>query len=161
MIQRISIRIRGYQFSVKAPYQLEEPMGEAEVCQLNDLRADNIRNNMTKPVVDAIAALPPDSMLSPAELLALQAKITAYDNTYALQLKHQARPRVGQIEAEARVIAEERLDAQLREAGLAVPAEEYTKLLAEMIQLESVQQLARERLAAKRSVVAGTLEDLL
>lgn len=160
-MNRVTIRIRGYQFSVKAPYSEGDPMGEAEVLQLNDLRADNIRNNMTKPVLEEIASLPADAMLSPAQVLVLQAKITAYDDKYALQLKHQARPRVGQIEAEAKAIAEERLDTQLREVGLAVPAEEYAVMLREMIALESVQTLARERVQTKRQVLSGSLEDLL
>lgn len=161
MSQIVVVRIRGYQFSISAPYAEGQKMGEAEVQQLNDLRADNIRNNLTKPVLDALATLPPEGMLSPDQLAELQEKITAYDKNYSLQLKHQARPRVGQIEAEARVIAEERLDAQLRSSGLLPEAVDYPAMLAEFIALDTVQALARERVAAKRQVVSTNLADLL
>lgn len=157
----VQVRIRGYQFTLSAPYAVGQRMGEAEVQQLNDLRADNIRNNLTKPVVEEISKLQPGAMLSPEALASLQARVSDYDSKYQLQLKHQARPRVGQIEAEARLIAEERLDAQLREAGLDAASVDYPGLLAEMISVPTVQELARERVQAKAQVLQHNLGDLL
>lgn len=157
----VTVRIRGYSFSIRAPYAEGQRMGEAEVQQLNDLRADNIRNNMTKPVLDAIGQLIPGEMLSPAKLAELQATISNYDEKYHLQLKHMARPRVGAIEAEARLIAEERLEADVRKNGLEPSEAELAKWLAEYISLPEVQELARARVMAKQQVLKRDLGDLL
>lgn len=157
----VTIRVRGYSFSVSAPYSPGQPLGEAEALHLNDLRADNIRNNLTKPVLDAIGALAPGQLLAPATLAELQAKFTTYDAGYRLQLKHQARPRVGAIEAEARAIAEERLEAQIRQSGQAPDQATYERWLEDFIALPEVQELARRQLVAKQRVITGTLEDLL
>lgn len=157
----VIIRIRGYQFQVSAPYSEGGRMGEVEVQQLNDLRADNIRNNVTKVVVDAMALLPEASMLSPETLAELQAKISTYDSRYCLQLKHLARPRVGLIEAEAKAIAEERLEAELRQSGQVPGDVDYPRLLADTMALPQVQALARDRVQAKSQVFQHNLGDLL
>ncbi len=161
--ETLQITIKGYQFTLRAPYSPGQRLGEAEAGHLNDLRADNIRDNMTRLVTDAKAGLESGKMLSPEALVELQEKITAYDAKYALQIKHQARPRVGRIEAQARLIAELRLDEQLRKQGLAPdsPGINYEQLIEQFISLPEVQEAARVQVLAKAEAVSGVLESLL
>lgn len=158
----VQIRIRGYQFSVTAPYRRGDPLGEAEVVHLNDLRADNVRNNISKIVLDAIAGLTDGAMLSAEVVAELQATITKYDSRYHLQLKHQAKPRLGVIETEARAIAEARLDEELRRQGIvALTDAEYERVVEQYMALNEIQELARQRVTTKAAVAKQSLESLL
>lgn len=157
----ITVRIRQYAFSISAPYVKGQKMTEVEVQVLNNLRADNIRNNVSRPVLDAIAGLAPGQLLSPGQLAELQAVISKYDSTYHFKLKHEPRARLGALDAQARLVAEERLEVQVRAQGLELTQATREAAIAEFIGLPEVQEEARKRVSVKQSVARDSLEDLL
>lgn len=157
----ITVRIRQYSFQVSAPYAKGQRLGEVEVQVLNDLRADNIRNNVTKPVLDAIAALAPGAMLSPEQVAGLQATITHYDSRYNFKLKHEPKPRLSALDLATRAVAEEWLEAQIRSQGLEPGEAEREEAIRRFSELAEIQTEARRRVSVRQQVAAAGLEDLL
>lgn len=153
-------RIKGYTFTISEPFQSGTIITKGEAQALNDLRVENIANNLRKLVNDQVALLAPGAQLSETVLAELQAKFTEYDQNYRFLEKHVPRPRLGDIEEEARALARERAEEQARQAGQVLTEEELEALGAEMEKLPAIREEARERVAAKRRVLAEAIEDL-
>lgn len=157
MSRVVTVRIKGYQFHISAPYSEGQRLGEAEALHLNDLRADNVRNNLKKLVDDACAMLRQGELLDTSTLAELQAQITRYDANYSLQLKHQAKPRIGMIELEALAIAEAKLEEELRKPGAAELAPRDKEIIIRQYAgLPEVLELARARISARREALSLT-----
>lgn len=156
----MQIRIKGYTFQLSAPFVEGTVLTKAEAQALNDLRAENIQNNIRRMISDATARLPEGELLPQAELDELQSKLTQYDLSYQFVEKHQPRPRIGDIEAEARAVAKERAEAELRQLGTEAGEGELEQMISEMERLPAVLEEARQRVSARRLAIAGSLSDL-
>lgn len=156
----ITVRIRQYAFQISAPYAIGTKLAEVEVQVLNDLRADNIRNNMTKPVLDAIAGLPAGALLPPEAIAELQAVVTKYDQGYSLRLKHTPRPREGALDVAVRQVAEEWLETQCRAQAIDPSPEEREAAIQSFMALPEIQAEARKRLTVRQQIAKHSLEDL-
>jgi hypothetical protein len=79
----MKIRIRQYAFEISTPYSSGHVLTDLEAQALNALRAENIRNNMSKVVQRELNCLGEGEAL-PSEVLAdLTARITNYDKVYS------------------------------------------------------------------------------
>lgn len=157
----MKIRIRQYEFDIAEPFVKGSVLSPGEAQALNGLRAENIRNNMSKPVLLAVSMLLPGELLDPATLSELQDKIARYDSGYQFPLRFESSKKRGAIELEARALAEAEVETQLRRAGVEVSEEEKEKLVVEMELTPAIQGEARKRVQARQQVAKETLESLL
>lgn len=156
----MQIRIQGYQFEVSEPYEPGQAINLGEAQALNQLRSENIMDNLRKVVRERQDLLPPGHLLSQLDLAELQAIISRYDSVYQFAEKHRPRPKLGAIETEARRVAQERAEAQVRQLGRDASAAEIEARVVALLADPSIQDEARRRVAAQRRVV-GSLADLL
>lgn len=153
-------RIKGYTFTLSEPFQAGTVITKGEAQALNDLRVENIANNLRKLVNDELALLPEGTMIAQHRLDEIQARIGEYDRGYQFLEKHTPRDRPGDIEREARAIAQDRVEQQVRAAEASLSEEQLEAAVAEMEKLPSVREEARERVAARRRGLAESLADL-
>jgi hypothetical protein len=156
----VKIRIRHYTFQLRDRYAAGHVVTAGEAQALNQQLAENIRNNIDRLVVDAIAGLQPGQLLSAAAQAELQERIALYELNYQFQARHIPR-RTGPIEAEAMAIATERAleGARFRgepEDGPAIDAE-----ITAWLEDPEVQALARTRVGERERLATVGLEELL
>ncbi len=157
----MKIRIKQYHFEVSEPFQPGHRLNEAEAQALNGLRAEHIRDNVSKVVSKALAESQDGALLSPKALEEVSRAIAQYDSRYNFIFKHEPRAKRGLLESVVRGLAEEWVEVQLRQQDLTLSEEDREKLILQTEQLEPIQTAARERLAVQQSVARETLEDLL
>lgn len=112
-----SITIQGVVFDVSAPYAEGHTVTEAEAKALNQVRAENIRNNMAKQVK---AAKEQHGEELPSNVLNdLASQIAEYDRDYEFTLASVGGGRQTRdpVEAEARKIAKASIAASLKAQG--------------------------------------------
>lgn len=155
-------RIKGYTFQISEPFQAGTVLTKGEAQALNDLRVENISNNLRKLVAEATAELPDGQLLPTGTLTELQARITKYDLGYQFAEKMASRPRRGDIELTTREVAEELVQARLRQAGIEMSSDDpgLETAIREAEGLPQVLEEARARVTARRSATSGALEDL-
>src|SRR5258706_10941509 len=78
----MQISIKQHAFSVRGPYSEGTRLTKAEAQALNGLRAENIRNNVFKLVMEALGTADPGQVLPASSHQELQEKITEYDLKY-------------------------------------------------------------------------------
>jgi len=155
----MKIRIRQYTFDLRDRYTPGHCCTAGEAQALNQQLAENIRNNIDRLVVDAVAVLPPGQLLSLEAQQALQARISEYESRYEFQTRHISR-RNGPIESTVEEICRARAEQQLRAEGRDEVEDEVVRLMAEFQTLPEVQEEAR-RLVATREQLAREAADLL
>ena len=153
-------RIKGYTFTISEPFQPGCVITKGEAQALNNLRVENIANSLRDRVDEAVAQLAPGEILSQATLDSIQARITAYDIAYQFLEKHQPRVRLGDIEAAAREVARERVEAAQRAQELQLSEEELEAQVLANEGLPAVLEEARVRVAARRKALTESLSDL-
>lgn len=159
----MQITIRQHSFNVRGPYAEGTILTKAEAQALNGLRAENIRNNMAKLVLEYLAQIEPGRVLPAEAMQELQGKITDYDLRYQFTLKHESRQGQGQspIDAEILLVATEATEAMMRRTGKVLSANEFELSLAATTAQPEIQAEARRRLALANQAAAKALEDLL
>lgn len=160
----LSIRLKHYQFIVTSPFAEGTVLTQAEAEALNALRAENIRAVANK-LLGQIVPQGAGDLLTPVQLADLQARITEYDHKYSFPLKHRPRQRQSDIDAEARQIAEERYDSEVRQLGwidarIKHPTMTKEEIIVTYSALPAVQEEARRRVAERARIVIEGLEDL-
>lgn len=128
-----NITIAGVDFQVKAPYKAGHPLNEAEASQLNQVFAENVRNNVAGKIKAAKEAfLKTDGATEDAfsidtymvageeegSSVTLRSSLQDYADNYefGIRVARNSEP-VDPVEREARVIAREMLNTQLKAAG--------------------------------------------
>lgn len=152
-------RLKGYTFTLSEPFREGTVITKGEAQALNGLRTENLANNLRKLVNEAIAELAEGEQISEARLGEIQAKISLADQNYQFLERSSLRLKVGDIEQEARAIAQERVEAAYRAREEELD-DEFERLVALQEQLPAVREEARERVAARRSALAESLSDL-
>jgi len=156
----MQISIRQHSFTIRSPFSEGTVITKAEAQALNGLRAENIRNNMAKLAAGVFEGLPAGGVL-PVEIQAeLQRQVTEYDLGYQFGLKPEPRGK-NPIEAEALVVATERVEAGMRRSGVALSRVEYEAELVHQLASQEVQAEARRRVVVANQAAARALAELL
>lgn len=128
-----SILIQGVMFPVKAPYAEGHPLTAGEASQLNQVLAENLRNNFAGKVKDAKAAAYVEAnggkaedvtdaqlkgvTLDDAVIESLRAEFTEYAETYEFGVRRGGRI-MDPVEREINRMAEEAVKAAIKGKGI-------------------------------------------
>lgn len=117
MAETKQMTIQGVVVEVSQPYAAGHKITEAEAKALNQVRAENIGNNMRKAVRDALEAADGDTAAVQADI---QAKVTEYDGSYEFTLASVGggSTRLDPLTKECRAIARNFIAGKLKEAGI-------------------------------------------
>lgn len=151
-----NIRIRQYTFELTDVFATGHQITEAEAFALNTLRAENIRNNVSRKVLEEAEKLPYGTLLPVALLETLQSYITDYADTYQFALPTVVKNRVGALEREIQYVAEIAV-AQVME----VTDPGWDAALERAKGLPEIKEEARRRLEAKQAIAQSSIEELL
>ncbi len=157
----MQIRIRHYVFNLSEPYQPGTVLTAGEAQALNGLRAENIRNNVARAILDEVAALASGEMLPPETLQALQLVIDQYAAGYQFILRHEPRTRPGLIDREARELATDRVIEERRRTGEPTEGASVEAEIELLTRTSTIQDLARRRIAQRQAIAASAMEELL
>lgn len=157
-----SITIQGVEFTIATPYVAGHPITEAEAKALNQVRAENIRNNCAGLVKTAKG----EGEEVPAEAMEkLLADVAAYDAAYVFSLASVGggRKSVDPVESEARRLAKTAIAAKLAAAGRTLKSVDKDALdaaIAKLAESESIQKEAKRIVKARKESVSADLADL-
>lgn len=152
----ITIRIRQYAFQFPSRYREGTVLTIGEAKALNQLLAENIRNNVDQWVTKAEAELPVGELIPQAIHSALQNKIASYAMKYEFRAR-EAKNKPGLIEIEARELAEQ----EARQLGRGPDQEDWELVVTELMSLPKIQDEARHRAKAKREIAQQMLNELI
>ena len=149
------ITIHGYSFTLPMRYaNPDHAPTRGELDALEALRAENIRNNVSKWVTDAEQAA--GGLLDAQAQSALQERISEYESRYEFTPRQQVR-QLSAFEVELRECAEERIEA---EYGLVPGMAGFEERLKVLLASGALDQEARRRALARRAVAAAAIDDL-
>lgn len=157
-----TITIQGVEFEVAQPYAEGHTITEAEAKALNQVRAENIRNNTAKLVKDARG----EAEEVPADALEeLRRQIAEYDAAYEFTLASVGGGRKSSdpVEVEAQRMARAAITAQLKQAGRKVKDVDADKLAAAVAKLaesEAILKAAKAAVKQRNAVAENALEGL-
>lgn len=160
------ITVQGITVEVAAPYAEGHTVTEAEAAALNQVRAENIRNNTARLVKAAMKEAEVDKAddLSDEILGELISKIAEYDESYEFTMASVGggRAPADPVSKEAEKLARELIGAQLKANGKLVKdldPEAYKAAIATVAAKDEVREQAKarieERNAAAESALAG------
>lgn len=113
-----TMTIQGVVVEVSTPYEAGHQITEAEAKALNQVRAENVGNNLRKTITDMKEAAGGDVEAIKADV---QAMVTEYEASYEFTLASVgggSTSRLDPLTKEARSIARQFIAAKLREAGI-------------------------------------------
>lgn len=152
MSQTKAITIQGLEFEVSTPYTAGHVVTEAEAKALNQVRLENIRNNMASAVKEAKGE---GDTITEEVYASLKAKVGEYDAAYIFTLasvgggKRSTDP----VETEAKKLAKAAIAAKLAADGRTLKSVDPDKLAAAIAKLAESNEILKE---AKRIVKART-----
>jgi hypothetical protein len=150
-----TISIKSLEFEVSTPYVEGHAISAAEAKALNQVRAENIGNNMRKAVTDHV-----EGKEGAKSLAELQAEFAAYDRDYVFTLASAGGSKSTEtpLERETRSVAKAWLATKLKEAGTTAKAykekngADYVEnKILEVMANEEIVKLAKKNLAAKEA----------
>lgn len=114
------ITVQGIVVSVAAPYQAGHTITEAEAKALNQVRAENIANNVRKAITEMIEAAGGKDAITEEVKAQAQALVSEKDAGYEFTLASVGggREPVDPLTKECRAVAKAFLSAKLKEKGL-------------------------------------------
>lgn len=142
-----AITVQGIEVEVAQPYEAGHVITDAEAKALNQVRAENIRNNTASLVKKAKG----DAEEVPAEVLpALIAEIQAYDAAYVFTLASVGggRKAVDPVEVEANRMARSAITAKLKADGRKIKDVDADKLAAAIAKLAASDNILKAAKAA-------------
>ena len=159
-----TIVVQGVQVDVSTPYQPGHALTEAEAKALNQLRLENIRNNVA-PKVKELKDGREATELSQEELNKVTQIVQERDANYEFTMGggggggRTADP----LEKELRSLAREIVSGKIREKGYKikdVPKEKVESLMEQVMGNEDVQKMAQKRLKEKQKIADASAADL-
>jgi len=150
------VTIQGDSFEITAPYAEGHTVTEAEAKALNQLRAENIRNNVASRIRKAEEK---------GEALDKTALVADYDSTYEFTLSTASAGgsrTLDPVEREARRIAREVIHAKIKEGGFAVKTyreenpEKYESLIEQVASAEETVKRAKKAVDEKNKLASAT-----
>lgn len=154
------ITISGKTFAVSQPFSAGHVLTEGEAKALNQVRAENIRNNMASSVKTAFGDAPTEE-LSPETI----SKVVAdYDAQYVFTVGSVGTKRTTDpLEAEAIRLARTLLSDALKTKGIAlskVPEEARNTKIAEIAARPGVIAQAKKNLESRKKMAESVLDGL-
>lgn len=160
-----TITVQGVSVDVKAPYEAGQTITEAEAKALNQVRAENVRNNTAKAVKELLEAANGDVAAVQSQA---QALIAEYDAAYEFTLASVGggRKPADPLEKEARNIARDFIVGKIKDAGMT--QKEYLEKNGEDAIKAKIEELsehpkiieAAKKALAQRQKMADSLADL-
>lgn len=157
--------IQGIEFQVPQPYAAEHVMTGPEAVALNQVFAENMRNNFAPRVKKAIEEAPEKSALN-VDLVKLQKDFLGYCKIYEFGVRRtRSTAPSDPVEAEALTLAIGVIKAAARAAGqkaLLADKDAINDLAKKLIERDpQYRESAVKRIEAQRAVGAQALEDLM
>ncbi len=146
--------IAGHEFTISQPYDEGHTLTAVEAKVLNQVRSENIANNMRKAVKDAEAE---------GTLDAVATKVAEYDAeyTFAMPSTGAARRVVDPVEREARKLARDAIRAQLAKDGRKIKdidAEKLEAAIETVAAKDEILKLARKAVKDREATVGAADE---
>src|SRR5215472_4253233 len=138
------IRIQQHSFQLSDPYQEGHRLTAAEAAALNTLRAENIRNNMSK-VLRGLGS----KALQGKALQDFTQRVELYDQQYKFFTRTEKK-NLDQLEKKVQEVAKERAREEAIKRGL--PPLDGIFLIDELAQRDDVRQEALHRLEVEQRV---------
>lgn len=155
------VTIAGREFTIPQPYVAGHALTEGEAKALNQVLAENIRNNMASKVKAAVEGVAKEGEPT---IDSIDAFVANYAAAYEFNAVTAGERRVTDpLEVEAISIAREILKGALREKGISylkVPEEKRNAMVLGIAQKESVVKEAKKRLDAKRKAAEAALDGI-
>jgi len=157
-----TITIQDHAFEASQPYLAGHVITDAEAKALNQVRAENLRNNFATKIK---AAKGEAEALTEEQLVALRAEFAEYDAAYVFTLasvgggKRETDP----VQAEAKRLARDVITAKLKAAGKLVKnidADVLAAAIAKVAEGEAVQKLAKKNVAERQKAAETDLSDM-
>jgi hypothetical protein len=157
-----SITIQGHSFDATQPYAAGHTITEAEAKALNQVRAENLRNNFASKIK---AAQGEAEALTEEQLSTLRSEFATYDAEYEFTLasvgggKRETDP----VQAEAKRIAKSVVVAKLKSKGKTlkdVDADTLANAIAKIAESEGVQKMAKKNVAERSKAAELDLDDM-
>lgn len=167
------LTINGLTFEAPEPYTEGHPLTAAEASQLNQVLAENLRNNFATTVEKAKEEAAKANEIDVGEvtqdhldLEALRAAFDKYVDEYEMGMRRGggARLPADPIEREALELAKEKVRTAIKKQNIAlntVPAEKLRELAEKLLASdagEAIRSVARERVEAARKVAAAEID---
>jgi len=165
MANEKQITVQGVEVTVNQPYAPGHTLNEAEAKALNQVRAENIGNNVraaiTKLMKDAGVEAPTDEIKTKAQEL-----VTAKDAEYVFTLHNVSAGRKSQtpLEAECTRLARDYVNGKIKDKGLTIKAwkeskgdnadEQYAELIAQVAENEEIVRVAKANLKQKEKLAS-------
>jgi hypothetical protein len=157
-----SITIQGHSFDATQPYLAGHVVTEAEAKALNQVRAENLRNNFASKIKSVQGEA---EALTEEQLVQLRAEFATYDAEYVFTLasvgggKRETDP----VAAEAKKIAKQTISDKLKAAGKKVSdiaPETLANAIAKLAESENIQKLAKKAVAERQKAAQADLGEL-
>lgn len=168
-----SITIQGLQFEVAQPFKAGHVLTEGEASQLNQVRAENVRNNFAGTIRKAIEehrkanTLPDDAEVPVSDLDKdeLDEKLSKYDDEYVMGVRggpSGPRTPVDPIQREANRIALEKVKTAVKKKGItleSVPKEKMASFVKQVLEkYPEIIEEAKRRVSAASQIALESLE---
>jgi len=149
-----TIVIQGVQVTISTPYAEGHQVTAAEAKALNQVRAENIRNNMAAKVKEIKGDA---EELNQDQLNAIADAVSQYDREYEFSMASAGGGgrTTDPLEAEAKSLARKLVSEAARNQGLKlkdIPKERLDAKIAEVMEMEEVQKQAKENLKKKQKL---------
>ena len=160
------IIIQGVTFNVPTPYAEGHVLATNEASALNQLLHENLRNNFASKV-KAKRGDDAERNLSESEVAELQSALDEYASTYQFGVRavRTAGPSLSAVDREAISLAKAAIKAALKSKGYDVKSIDKDELQAKAEELierkPEFRATAEQRIAAKKSIAAASLDDIL
>lgn len=155
------ITIQGVVVEVAEPYAEGHTVNEAEAKALNQVRSENIRNNMAKTVKEEVEKAGGDTEKATK---AVQKLVTEYDNSYEFTLASVGggRQRLDPLTKECRSVAKEYIMSMLKEQGMSKKSYEeangegkFMEKVVELADHDEIVKVAKENLKEREKLSSG------
>lgn len=158
-----TITVQGVAVEISQPYAAGHTITEAEAKALNQVRAENIGNNMRKTIKDALEEAGGNVEAIQSDI---QAKVAEYDKNYEFTLASVGggSTRLDPLTKECRSIARDFLHSKIKEAGQSVKdykeangEEAYKAKIVEISEHPKVVEAAKRALKEREKMASADL----
>ena len=146
------ITIQGRQFTIPMPYAEGHQLNSAEAAAVNQLYAENVRNNFAGKIKQAEEK---------KESVPGQEELDKYCAEYKFGARGAAGPKLDPIEAEARRLAESAISEALKAKGFKlkdVPDEQFDSWVKEAVETQPQFRAAAKTLIEQRAAALEALK---
>jgi hypothetical protein len=145
---RTEITIQSQTFTLPQPFTAGHPLTEGEASQMNQLLAENVRNNFAGKI--KAQADKPEAERKEFTQADLDAYVTEYE--FGVRRAGNGEARLTPVEREARRIARDTISAKLKELGKKVDKDTMENLVSTLAAKDHVVKEAEKRVKATAKI---------